>query len=336
MSDARSSAQPTPAGSSYAGSSWGSAHAGPPSGSPPAGPSPAGPPRAAASAVGRRRSRARPYLLALPGVLWLLLFFLLPVGQLVATSLYDPAGSLEAGYAMTWAVGTYPEVLVEYRWHLARAFGYAALATLCCLLLGYPLAYAIARRAGRWRHLLLVCVVAPFFTSFLVRTLAWKTILSDQGPVVGALRAVHLLAADGRLLASGTAVVAGLTYNFLPFMVLPLYASLERLDGRLLDAAADLYAGPVQRFRTVVLPLSLPGVAAGTLLTFIPAAGDYVNAELLGTPRTHPVGNVIESAFLVSLDYPRAAALSVLLMTATLALVVGYLRRLGRDALVGR
>jgi spermidine/putrescine transport system permease protein len=276
-----------------------------------------------------RCRRPVPYLLILPAVAWLALFFAVPAVQLGATSLYDPAGSLAEGYAMTWSFGNYPDAIAAYWPHLLRSLLYAGTATAACLLLGFPLAYAIARKAGRWRNVLLVAVVAPFFTSFLVRTLAWKTILSDNGVLVGALRDVHLLSADGRLLATPFAVIAGLTYNFLPFMVLPLYASLERLDGRLLEAARDLYAGPWAAFRTVTLPLALPGIAAGTLLTFIPAAGDYINAELLGTPRTAMIGNVIDSAFLVRLDYPQAAALSFVLMTAILTMVLSYLRRLG-------
>ncbi|GIG89408.1 ABC transporter permease [Plantactinospora endophytica] len=276
-----------------------------------------------------RRGRALPYLLLLPGLLWLVLFFLAPAVQLAATSLYDPAGSLTTGYAMTWSFGNYPDAVAAYGAQLGRSFGYAGLATLAALLLGYPLAYVIALRAGRWQNLLLVCVVAPMFTSFLVRTLAWKTVLSDSGAVVGLLRDLHLLAPDGRLLATPVAVVTSLTYCYLPFMVLPLYASLQRLDPRLLDAAGDLFARPGQVFRRVTLPLSMPGVVAGTLLTFIPATGDYVSAELLGTPNEYMVGNVIDAAFLVRLDYPQGAALSVLLMAAILVLVVGWLRRSG-------
>ncbi|MFC4107413.1 ABC transporter permease [Micromonospora zhanjiangensis] len=273
------------------------------------------------------RGRLLPYLLVLPGVGWLVLFFAVPAVQLGAASLYDPAGSLTDGYAMTWAVGNYPAALRAYWPQFVRSFLYAGTATLIGVALGYPLAYAIARKAGRWRNLLLVCVVAPMFTSFLVRTLAWKTILSDTGWLVGALRAVHLLGPDGRLLATPAAVVAGLVYNFLPFLVLPLYASLERLDPRLLEAAGDLYAGPVRTFRRVTLPLSMPGLVAGVLLFFIPAAGDYVNAELLGAPNQYMVGNVIDSAYLVRLDYPQASALSFLLLAAVLVLVLGWLRR---------
>lgn len=280
------------------------------------------------------RRRLLPYLLLLPGGLWLLLFFVLPAVQLAAASLYDPTGSLATGYAMTWAVGNYPDALTAYWPHFGRSFLYAGIATLLALLLGYPLAYAIAQRAGRWKNLLLVCVIAPMFTSFLVRTLAWKAILSDNGTLVGLLRDVHLLAPDGRLLATPVAVVTSLTYNFLPFMVLPLYASLERIDGRLLEAARDLYAGPVRAFLRVTLPLSMPGLVAGSLLTFIPASGDYISAELLGTPNEYMIGNVIDSAFLVRLDYPQGAALSFLLMAAILVIVFGYVRRAGTEEVV--
>ncbi|TDB75801.1 ABC transporter permease [Micromonospora sp. KC723] len=277
------------------------------------------------------RHRLLPYLLLLPGAVWLGVFFAVPLLQLGAASLYDPGGSLSTGYALTWAFGNYPAALQAYWPQFARSFGYAGLALVLALALGYPLAYAIAQKAGRWKNLLLVCVVAPMFTSFLVRTLAWKTILSDNGALVGLLRDVHLLGPDGRLLATPVAVVLGLTYHFLPFLVLPLYASLERLDRRLLEAAGDLYASPAQAFRRVTLPLSMPGLIAGMLLFFIPATGDYINAELLGTPNEYMIGNVVDSAFLVRLDYPQGAALSFLLMAATLALVFGYLRRAGAE-----
>ncbi|MFG1839334.1 ABC transporter permease [Micromonospora sp. NPDC049175] len=275
--------------------------------------------------------RLLPYLLVLPGVAWLFVFFGVPLVQLAAASLYDPGGSLSTGYAMAWAFGNYPDVVQAYWPQLLRSFGYAGLALVLALLLGYPLAYAIAQKAGRWKNLLLVCVVAPMFTSFLVRTLAWKTILSDNGALVGLLRDVHLLAPQGRLLATPFAVVLGLTYNFLPFLVLPLYASLERLDHRLLEAAGDLYASGAQAFRRVTLPLSRPGLVAGALLFFIPASGDYINAELLGTPNEYMIGNVVDSAFLVRLDYPQGAALSFLLMAAILAVVFAHLRRAGTE-----
>ena len=281
--------------------------------------------------VRRGRSRLLPYLLLLPGAVWLLVFFALPLVQLASASLYDPAGSLSTGYAMTWAFGNYPDALQAYWPQFSRSFLYSAIALVLALLMGYPLAYAIAQKAGRWKNLLLVAVVAPMFTSFLVRTLAWKTILSDNGALVGLLRDVHLLGPDGRLLATPIAVVLGLTYNFLPFLVLPLYASLERLDPRLLEAASDLYASPARAFARVTLPLSMPGLIAGTLLFFIPATGDYINAELLGTPNEYMIGNVIDSAFLVRLDYPQGAALSFLLMAAILAIVFVYLRRAGTE-----
>ncbi|MFU8870540.1 ABC transporter permease [Micromonospora sp. SL4-19] len=277
------------------------------------------------------RARLLPYLLLLPGAAWLLVFFALPLLQLAAASLYDPSGSLSTGYAMTWAISNYPEALQAYWPQFLRSFGYSAIALVLALLMGYPLAYAIAQKAGRWKNLLLVAVVAPMFTSFLVRTLAWKTILSDNGWVVGLLRDVHLLGPDGRLLATPVAVVLGLTYNFLPFLVLPLYASLERLDPRLLEAASDLYASPLRAFQRVTLPLSMPGLIAGTLLFFIPATGDYINAELLGTPNQYMIGNAIDSAFLVRLDYPQGAALSFLLMAAILAIVFVYLRKAGTE-----
>ena len=202
------------------------------------------------------------------------------------------------------------------------------------LLLAYPLAYAIAFKAGRWKNLMLVLVIAPFFTSFLVRTLAWKSILSDNGFLVNLLQTLHILGPDGRLLATSVAVVTGLTYNFLPFMVLPLYASLEKIDLRLIEAGKDLYANGFTSFRKITLPLSMPGVVAGTLLTFIPAAGDYINSRLLGTPAQSMIGNVIDNTFLVQLDYPVAAACSVILMIAIVLLVMAYVRRAGTEDLV--
>jgi spermidine/putrescine transport system permease protein len=287
----------------------------------------------AAPARRRRPSRVG-YLLLLPGIAWLLLFFAVPTIQLVATSLYDPAGSLDTGYAMTWSFPNYLDALATYREQFLRGLAYAGGATVLALLLGYPLAYAIAFKAGRFKNLMLVLVIAPFFTSFLVRTLAWKSILADNGFVVQALQAVGLLADDGRLLATSFAVVAGLTYNFLPFMVLPLYASLEKIDLRLIEAGSDLYAGSLTSWRKITLPLSMPGVVAGTLLTFIPAAGDYINTQLLGSPSQFTIGNVINNTFLVQLDFPMAAACSVILMAAIVVLVLLYVRRANTEDLV--
>jgi spermidine/putrescine transport system permease protein len=200
--------------------------------------------------------------------------------------------------------------------------------------LGYLAAYAIAFKGGRWRNLLLVLVIAPFFASFLVRTLSWKLILGDEGWIVGILKALHILGENGHLLATPTAVIAGIVYNFLPFMILPLYASLERVDIRLLEAADDLYASPATGFFKVTLPLSMPGVVAGTLLTFIPAAGDFINAQLLGSPNTRMVGSVIQDLFTDVGDYAQAGALSVILMVIIVALVVTYVRKAGTEELV--
>ncbi|WP_031023253.1 MULTISPECIES: ABC transporter permease [unclassified Streptomyces] len=288
----------------------------------------------------RRRGRWTPYLLLLPGLLWLVVFFALPVIYQASTSVQT--GSLEEGYKVTWHFATYWDALSEYWPQFVRSVLYAASATVLCLLLGYPLAYLIAFRAGRWRNLIMILVIAPFFTSFLIRTLAWKTILADGGPVVGALDALHVLdvtaflgwTADDRVLATPLAVVCGLTYNFLPFMILPLYTSLERIDPRLQEAANDLYAKPSTTFRRVTFPLSMPGVVSGTLLTFIPASGDYINADLLGSTDTRMVGNVIQSQFLRILDYPTAAALSFILMAAILAVVTVYIRKSGTEDLV--
>jgi spermidine/putrescine transport system permease protein len=279
--------------------------------------------------IGRKRTA---YLLMLPAMAWLAVFFLIPTVTLVSQSLQE--GSLEEGYVLTGNVGIYAEVLRDYAPQFGRSLMYAGLATLAALIIAYPLAYTIALKAGRWKNLLLVLVVAPFFTSFLVRTLAWKIILGDDNFVVDALRFVHVLDADGRLLATPFAVICGLTYNFLPFMTLPLYASLEKLDGRLLEAANDLYASAFTAFRKVTFPLSLPGVVGGTLLTFIPAAGDYVNVEFLGTPQTSMIGNVIQSRFLTVGDYPAAAALSVILMVTIVVMVMVYVRRAGTEKLV--
>ncbi|MEV5882982.1 ABC transporter permease [Streptomyces sp. NPDC052020] len=288
----------------------------------------------------RKRRRLTPYWLLLPGILWLVVFFALPMIYQASTSVQT--GSLEQGYEVTWHFATYGDALAAYWPQFLRSVTYAAAATVLCLLLGYPLAYLIAFRAGRWRSLIMILVIAPFFTSFLIRTLAWKTILADGGPLVGALDALHVLDVTGRLgwtagdrvLATPLAVVCGLTYNFLPFMILPLYTSLERIDPRLHEASGDLYARPFTTFRTVTFPLSMPGVVSGTLLTFIPATGDYVNADLLGSTDTRMAGNVIQTQFLRVLDYPTAAALSFILMAAILVLVTVYIRRSGTEELV--
>jgi len=285
------------------------------------------------STTTRHRGRTG-YLLLLPAMVWLALFFVVPLYSLVATSLYDPSGSDFRGYDMTWAFGNYADALRDYWRPLVRSLVYGGLATAFCLVLGYVLAYAIAFKAGRWKNLMLVLVIAPFFTSFLVRTLSWKLILSDDGFVVDVLQTLHLLGDDGRLLATPVAVVAGLTYNFLPFMVLPLFASIDKIDHRLIEASSDLYANPVVGFFKVTWPLSLPGVVSGTLLTFIPAAGDFINADLLGSPGQRMVGGVIQSLFTDANDYPAAAALSMVLMVLIVAMVLVYVRRAGTEDLL--
>jgi spermidine/putrescine transport system permease protein len=274
------------------------------------------------------------WLLLVPGMLYLAIFFVFPTIQLFFTSLYDPSGSFERGYALTWHFGNYLDA-VRDTWNLfARSFAYAGIATVICLALGYPLAYAIAFKSGRWKNFMLVLVIAPFFTSFLLRTLAWRTILSDQGPVTSFLQTIGMLPEDGRLLATPVAVIAGLIYNFMPFMTLPLYASLDKVDYRLVEAAGDLYSSPFTGFRKVTFPLSLPGVVSGTLLTFIPACGDYINAELLGTPKQYMVGNRIQSAFLTEHNYPLAASLSLILMLVVVLMVFVYVRRAGTEDLI--
>ena len=282
--------------------------------------------------VARRRGWG--WLLLVPGMLYLAIFFLFPTVQLFFTSLYDPSGSFIEGYTMTWHFANYVDA-VKDSWNLfVRSFAYAGIATVICLLLGYPLAYAIAFKAGRWKNVMLVLVIAPFFTSFLLRTMSWRTILSDNGFVTSTLKFLHIIPQDGRLLATSFAVICGLTYNFLPFMTLPLYAALDKVDPRLIEAAGDLYAGPLTGFRRVTFPLSLPGVVSGTLLCFIPACGDYINAEFLGTPNQYMVGNRIQAAFLTEHNYPLAASLSVILMAIVVVMVVFYIRRAGTEDLV--
>ena len=274
-----------------------------------------------------------PVLLLAPGLAWLVVFFVLPLGFLGYQSLQS--GDFITGYTFDWHVGNYWDAISTYHEQLVRSFLYAGLATAAALLISYPLVYWIAFRGGRWKNLLLLFIVAPFFVTYLVRTLAWQNILADEGPVVGVLRDAHVLAPDGRLLATTVAVVAGITYNFLPFMALPLYVSLEQIDERLLEAAQDLYASRVKAFLRVTLPLSMPGVVAGTLLTFIPAAGDFINAQLLGTPKQYMIGNVIQSKFLELIDYPAAASLSFLLMALIMVALLVYAKVVGTEKLTG-
>jgi spermidine/putrescine transport system permease protein len=275
-----------------------------------------------------------PYLLLAPGLAWLAVFFVVPLGFLGYQSL-EEGDVFGLGYTFTWAWHNYWDSISTYHAQLARSFEYAGIATVVVLVVAYPLAYWIAFRGGRWKNLLLLFIIAPFFVTYLIRTIAWQTILADEGPVVSLLRHLSLLGSDGRLLDTSFAVVAGITYNFLPFMALPLYVSLEQIDKRLIEAAEDLYASRAKAFLRVTLPLSMPGVVAGTLLTFIPAAGDFINAQLLGTPRQYMIGNVIQSRFLEITDYGTAAALSFVLMALILVAILIYARAVGTEKLTG-
>jgi spermidine/putrescine transport system permease protein len=330
--------------------------------------------------LGRIPRRAIPYLLLAPGIGWLVLFYLYPALQLFLVSMWT--GNITDGYQQSWNIGIYAEGISEYWPWIVRSAAYGGLATMLAFLLGYPLAYTIAFKGGRYKNLLLFLVIAPFFTSFLLRTISWKIILADSGLVFGPLKDAGLIPEDFRLLATPAAVIAGITYNLLPFMTLPLYVAIEKVDFRLLEAASDLYAGPWRRggaitgavlggavaalgavvlgadvlvpvlvgatvgaaigsfliseaFVRVTFPLSLPGVFAGSLLTFIPAVGDFVNAELLGNPQTQMIGNVIQARFLRILDYPMASALSFILMAAIITGVLLYARILGTEELTG-
>ena len=329
--------------------------------------------------LGLTRASA-PYFLLLPGLAWLALFYVYPAVQMFLVSLWT--GNITDGFRQTFNWGIYAEGLTEYWPWIARSAEYGGLATIFAFVLGYPLAYTIAFKGGRYKNVLLFLVIAPFFTSFLLRTLSWKIILADSGIVLGPLKDAGFLPEEFRLLATPAAVVAGITYNFLPFMTLPLYVALEKIDFRLIEAAKDLYAGPwrpggalagaaiggalfgiifailginplipavagavaggvigtfliSEAFVRVVFPLSLPGVFAGSLLTFIPAVGDFINAELLGDPKSQMIGNVIQGRFLKVTDYPTASALSFILMAAIIVGVLLYARLLGTEELTG-
>jgi spermidine/putrescine transport system permease protein len=278
------------------------------------------------------RRRLTPYLLLFPGAAWLIVFFVVPMYYMARLSL--DSGTLETGFKFSWQWSNYGDALSLYQDPFLRAFEYAGLATVIALLIGYPLAYAIAFRGGKWKNAMLFAVIAPFFTTYLIRTIAWETILSDQSPVVDVLKTIGL-APGGHVLATAGAVIAGITYNFLPFMVLPIYASLERIDPRLIEAGKDLYASSRAAFMKVTLPLSAPGIVAGTLLTFIPAAGDYVNAFFLGGTNNKMIGNVIQGLYLTERAYPAAAALSFVLMAVIMVVVFIYIRFAGSESLMG-
>ncbi len=281
--------------------------------------------------LARLRRIPTPWLLAAPALLWLIVFFAIPLANQLNVSLQT--GDSEAGYTLTWSFSTYWDAISEYHAQYLRSFGYAAAATAIDLVLAFPLAYFLAFRAKRTKVLLLAMVVLPFFVSYVLRTVAWQLILADHGWVVERLRDVGVVGEDGRVLATSGAVIAGIAYNFLPFMILPLYVSLSKIDRRLIEAATDLYASRATAFAKVTVPLALPGIFAGSLLCFIPACGDFVNAALLGTPRQFMIGNVIQSKFVSVLDYPTAAALSFLLMGLILIAIAVATRLLGTRAL---
>ena len=281
----------------------------------------------------QRRRGLLPYLLLAPGLAWLLLFFAVPLYYMARQSLEE--GTIFTGFEFAWNFQSYTDALSNYDEQLIRSFVYAGTATLIAFAVGFPLAYVIAFRGGKWKNALLLVVIVPFFITYLIRTLSWQTILADSGVVVSVLQSVGVLADDGRLLATTAAVIGGITYNFLPFMILPLYASLERIDPRMLEAGYDLYGTRRAVFTRVTLPLAAPGVVAGSLLTFIPAVGDFINAELLGTPRQSMIGNVIQSRFLELTDYPTAAALSFILMALVLVVVLVWAKLVGTESLMG-
>jgi spermidine/putrescine transport system permease protein len=289
-----------------------------------------------------RNAKWAPYLLAAPALVVVYLFFLVPLVTLskIALSERVERGSSRVDFGWEW--GNFSKAFTDFGDQLWRALGYAAVTTVVCILLAYPLAYFIAFKAGRWRNVLLGLVMVPFFTSFLLRTIAWQSLFSDNGPVLGVAESLHLvgvldfmqLTTDGKILNTATAVIGGLVYNFLPFALLPIYVSLEKIPPNLFDAASDLYAPFGSTFRRVILPLSLPGVFAGTLLTFIPASGDFINAHLLGDVNKPVIGGVIQARFLQAGDYPTAAAISIVLMAIITVAVLVYARTLGTDDLV--
>jgi len=283
----------------------------------------------------RQRSKIAPYLMVLPALAYLAVFFVVPIWSLLRTSLSSMSGSVFLPtLSFSWNFANFGHAFSLYEDQIIRSFTYALVATLLCILLAYPLAYVIAFKAGRYKNLILGLVILPFFVTFLIRTLAWKTILADDGWVVSALGSVGLLPSEGRLLSTSWAVIGGLTYNWIIFMILPLYVSLEKIDPRLLEASRDLYSSNARSFGKVVLPLSMPGVLAGSLLVFIPAAGDFINADYLGSTQTTMIGNVIQKQFLVVKDYPAAAALSFVLMAFILVGVLLYTKALGTEDLV--
>jgi len=292
---------------------------------------PAGPPKAAGRQA--RLVRSVPYLLLTPGILWLCIFFVFPTLWMLLISL--SSGTLETGFQLTFTLDAYRTSLTDFTKQFVNSLVYGSIATLLCFVIGFPVAYTIAFRGGRYKNIILFMVIAPFFTSFLIRTISWEILLGDNGPLLSVLKNLGLVTPDFSILGTAGAVIAGLTYNFLPFMILPLYVSLEKIPPHLIEASHDLYAGRWGAFTRITIPLALPGIFAGTLLTFIPALGDFINAELLGSPATHMIGNVIQNEFILLGNYQVPAALSFILMAAILVAIFFYARALGTEELTG-
>ncbi len=290
---------------------------------------------AGVASSGRQQSKWTPYLMIFPGLAYLGVFFVVPFISLIRKSLSSSGGSVYLPtLTFDWNFANYTHAFSTYQEQILRSFGYALATTVLCLLLAFPLAYVVAFKAGRFKNLILGLVILPFFVTFLIRTLAWKTILADDGFLVSTLGSIGLLPEQGRLLSTGYAVVGGLTYNWIVFMILPLYVSLEKIDPRLIEASKDLYSSAWSSFRKVILPLSLPGALAGSLLVFIPSVGDFINADYLGSTQTTMIGTVIQKQFLIVRDYPAAAALSLGLMVLIVAGVLAYTKALGTEDLV--
>lgn len=276
----------------------------------------------------KRRRRFTPAALLSPGMIWLLLFFFLPLFTLFKKSLSSKPSRFAAP-EFTWEWGNYSTAFLQYGEQFQRSFVYAGIATLVALALAFPLAYVIAFRGGKWKNFWMGIVMVPFFTNFLIRTLAWKTLLGSDGPLsflIGSHTDILGISVGipDQLLRTPIAVVGGLVYNFLPFMVLPLYVALEKIDPKLIDAARDLSANTFVAFRKIVLPLAMPGIFAGSLLVFIPAAGDFVNSYYLGSTKTTMIGTVVQNQFLNQNDFPVAAALSFVFMLIVLVLFIAY------------
>jgi putrescine transport system permease protein len=281
----------------------------------------------------------RRVLIALP-FLWLAGFFLAPLAIVAGISLAESADAIppfgpllsvtSAGLQSHATLAGYREIVEGCLHVYTDSLGNAALATLLCLIIGYPVAFAIARAPGVWRHLLLFLVMLPFWTSFLIRVYAWIALLQPSGLVNRLLLALGLIQSPLPLLYNGFSVELGLVYSYLPFMILPLYGSLARLDDTLIEAAADLGAPPWRVFLGVILPLTLPGIAAGSLLVFIPAVGEFVIPDLLGGPDTLMIGKLLWQEFFDNVDWPAASAVAVALVAVvTLPLLVAQ-RLVGR------